>query len=127
MKKTKKLTPLPKLLKDAEKVFNAWVRKRALQDNNYFVCKNCSRTFPKEELNAGHLYAVKKSSFLRFHEDNVWGECRGCNAFDDNKVKYQLNLIKEIGIERVEWLNDHYRIRKTWSRDELMTIIKQYK
>jgi hypothetical protein len=124
--KKKKLTPLPKLLKKAETVFNAWVRKRSLQDNDFFICKNCSKTLPKEELNAGHLYAVKKSSFLRFHEDNVWGECRGCNARDDNKVKYQMNLINEIGFERVEWLNKNHRTVKRWSRSELEEIIKKY-
>ena len=121
----KKLVPLPKLLKKAEEVFNAWVRERAL-DGDYFTCINCGVTKHKTELNAGHLHPVKRSSFLRFHPDNVWGECRGCNAYDDNKIKYQINLIEKIGYERVKWLKDNYRNEKRWTRSELDEIIAKY-
>lgn len=126
MKSTPKKS-LPKLLAKAQETFNAWVRRRALDGGDHFTCMNCGRTFGKEMLNAGHLVAVKKSSYLRFHDDNVWGECQGCNAFDDNKISYQLRLIDKIGIDRVRWLEDNKRIVKRWSRSELEEIINKYK
>lgn len=124
--KKKKLRPLPKLIRDAEKVFNEWVRRRALNGEEYFTCMNCLLPKSKDELNAGHLIPVCKSSFLKFHPDNVWGECQGCNAYDQSKVNYTINLIKHIGHERVEWLTNNKRKGHKWDRSDLEEIIKQY-
>lgn len=123
--KKKKLIPLPSLIKKTEKVFNAWVRERSL-DGDYFECINCGKTKPKEELNAGHLIPVSKSSFLRFHPDNVWGECQTCNAYDYSKVRYTVNLINKIGHDRVQWLTDNKRVGHKWDRTNLENIIEKY-
>lgn len=120
-----KLKPKPKLLKLAETVFNTWVRNRD-RDGDYFVCINCNWTKSVDELQAGHLIPVKKSSFLRFNEDNVNGECAACNKYDEAKVSYTMHLIKKIGHERVQWLIDNKRAGKIWSRQELETIIEKY-
>jgi len=125
--KKPKLKPLPILLKDAEEVFNRWVRNRALDGNEYFTCINCGKVKDKKDLQAGHMHAVRKSSFLRFHEDNVWGECSACNCYDQNKIKYQFNVLNKIGYERVKWMNDNWRNVKRWSREELENIIEHYK
>ena len=123
----KKLRPLPKLIKDAESVFNKWVRSRALNGEEWFTCINCGLPKHKDELNAGHLIPVSKSSFLRFHSDNVWGECQGCNAYDLAKVKYTINLINKIGKDRVEWLTENRNAGHKWDRSALTDIIEKYK
>lgn len=126
MAKVKKKKSLPKLLRDAERVFNSFIRQRD-SDGEWFTCINCGLTKRIDELQAGHLIPVKNCSFLRFHPDNVSGECAGCNKYDDAKVRYTMNLIKKIGIERVQWLVDNKRAGKKWDRQELEEIINRYK
>lgn len=117
----KKLEPLPKLLKKAEDVFNRWIRFR---DDDQ-PCISCGKH--QKKYDAGHYVPVSKSSFLRFHEDNVNKECGGCNSFDPSHlIWYRINLIKKIGPERVKWLEDNARHVKKWSRDELEWIITNY-
>jgi hypothetical protein len=122
----KKKKTLPKLLKEAERVFNTWIRNRDRKED-YFHCINCGHVKRVDELQAGHLIPVNKSSFLRFNEFNVNGECAGCNCYDDAKVSYTMNLIKKIGHEKVQWLIDNKRSGYKWSRDELETLIEKYK
>lgn len=124
--KKKEVVPLPRLIKKVESVFNLWVRNRALGGNEFFTCINCGKSKMKDELNAGHLIPVSKSSFLRFHPDNVWGECQGCNAYDQAKVNYTVNLINKIGQERVQWLTENKRQGHKWCRSELEQIIKDF-
>ena len=124
--KTKKLIPLPKLLKKTEQEFNAAIRRRDSEDG-WFTCINCGRTKQTDEMQAGHLVPVSKSSFLRFHPDNVHGECAGCNKYDEAKVTYTMNLIKKIGHDRVQWLADNKRAGYKWQRSELDLIIQKYK
>jgi hypothetical protein len=113
---------LPKLIKKAEKVFNAYIRKRDAD----LPCISCGRHC--EYYDAGHYVPVKGSSYLRFHEWNVNKECKGCNGFDEfHLIGYRKNLIEKIGIDAVNWLEDNRRVIKKWSRSELEEIIKKYK
>lgn len=75
-------------------------------------------------MNAGHYVPQGSSSFLRFHEWNINGECAGCNCFDKfHLVGYRKNLIAKIGLENVEWLEENRRNHKRWTRSELEEII----
>lgn len=117
-----KLTPLPKLLKKAEKIFNEYVRTRD-QD---LPCISCGEH--KAFYDAGHYVSVSKSSFLRFHEWNVNKECKGCNCFDqDHLIGYRKNLVDKIGEDAVKWLEENRHNPKKWTRSELNEIINKYK
>lgn len=118
----KKLIPVPKLLKKAEKIFNAWIRKRDELEPCIACGKHC------EDYDAGHYVPVSKSSFLRFEEWNCNKECKGCNAFDSfHLIGYRKNLIKKIGLAGVEWLEQRRHQVKKWTREELNEIIEKYK
>lgn len=118
----KKNKSIPSLLKEAQKVFNAWVRRRD-QD---FLCISCGKHHDKYD--AGHYVPQGSSSFLRFHPDNVSKEGSSCNAFDKfHLVGYRKRLIEKIGLEKVEWLEDNRHHVKRWSRSELEEIILKYK
>lgn len=120
--KSVKVVPLPKLLKRTEEVFNRWVRNRDADD----PCISCGEH--KENYDAGHFVPVKGGSFLRFHEWNVNKECKSCNGFDGfHLVGYRKNLIKKIGVEKVEWLEANRRTVKKWEREELEYLITKYK
>lgn len=118
----KSLKPLPKLIKQAEKVFNAYIRER----DKDLPCISCGRH--RDNYDAGHFVPVKNSSYLRFHEWNVNKECKGCNGFDEfHLIGYRRNLVSKIGEGAVTWLEENSRQVKKWSRSELEEIIQKYK
>jgi hypothetical protein len=122
---SKSLT-LPKLLAKAQKVFNAWIRARDSKEG-YFTCIACFRTLPIDQMNAGHYVPVKGGSALRFNENNVNGECIRCNGFDEfHLIGYRKNLIKKIGLKKVEQLERMRNDVCKWDRTTLNHIIKTY-
>lgn len=128
MKKMKasRVVTLPKLTAKAQTIFNKWIRQRDSKDG-YFTCISCFKTLPIDSMNAGHYVPVKGGSYLRFHEDNVHGECERCNGFDEfHLVGYRKHLLLKIGEERVEWLEHNRNKVHKWSREELNNIIKKY-
>ena len=119
----KKLKPIPNLLKDAQQVFNKYIRTR----DEGLVCISCGSDKANQ---AGHWISVKQSSALRFHEWNVNLQCAGCNLYlHGNQVMYRVGLVKKIGEKAVAELESMYvnnRIKK-WDRTELEDIINKYK
>jgi hypothetical protein len=113
---------LPKLIKKAEKVFNAYIRKRDAGRG----CISCGNEFQ----HAGHYFAAGSHSALRFDEMNVNGQCIGCNTYKHgNLIYYRRGLVNrygELAVEELERKAIENRVKK-WSRDELETIIKKYK
>ena len=85
------------------------------------------RTLPVDQMNAGHYVPVKGGSALRFNEYNVNGECIRCNGFDEfHLIGYRKNLIKKIGIKKVEQLEKMRNDIHKWDRADLNYIIKTY-
>lgn len=108
------------LLKLAQEIFNKWIRER----DKDLPCISCG-TF--KELQAGHYVPQGKSAYLRFNEWNVNGECAGCNKFNTfHLVDYRKNLIKKIGEANVEWLENNRWVLHSWTKEQLLTIIKKY-
>jgi hypothetical protein len=116
---------LPKLKSECQKVFNEFIRKR----DEGKPCISCGQFKP---LQAGHYFAVKGYDGLRFDEDNVQGECIGCNCFDDSHlIGYGKQLVIRIGIIRyndlciraAKYKRDGYK----WTRSELIEKIEIYK
>jgi hypothetical protein len=115
------LQTLPKLQEKAQKVFNAYIRKR----DDGLACISCGQY---RILQAGHYVPQKNSSLLRYHEWNVNGECAGCNGFDQfHLISYRNRLIDKIGADAVAFLELNKRGLKKWSRSELLEIIEKYK
>ena len=72
----KKLTPLPKLVKKLDDVFQMCIRYR-----DYFTCITCGKKFPRGErkdCHAGH-YISRGVYSTRWDEENVNCQCAGCN------------------------------------------------
>ncbi len=112
----------PKLKERAQKVFNAWIRKR--DEGRGCIC--CGST---NRLQAGHFYSAGHYNGLRFHEDNCWAQCMRCNCYLHGNLNiYRINLIKEIGIERVEALDQLAKVRTTKNdRFTFIDIIELYR
>lgn len=79
-------------------------------------------------MNAGHFFSAGHHTALKFHEDNVHGQCIKCNLYDHgNLLGYQEGLIKKIGQERVDFLRNNCSRVNKWDRLELIAIIEEYK
>ena len=121
------LTTIPKLTAKAQKVFNAYIRKRDSQDG-YFTCISCGRTLTTDQMDAGHFAPVKGGSALRFDEYNVNGECKKCNGFDEfHLIGYRRGIIEKYGEGVLLHLEQNARLIKKWSRTELNELIDRYK
>ena len=91
-------------LREAQAVFNAYVRER---DHDQ-PCISCGR-FHKGSYDAGHYRSVGAQPALRFNETNVHKQCVPCNQHKGgNIVEYRIRLIDKIGRVSVEWLESEH-------------------
>ena len=122
----KKTKSLPKLKKELQLIFNAFIRARDKDE----PCISCGQS--KEYKQAGHYFPVQGYDRLRFNEHNVNGECAGCNCFDGGHlIMYGDNLLNKIGQEAYNKLKEdaaeYKRNGYKWSRSDLIEKIAYYK
>lgn len=116
------LMSLSDWLKIAQTHFNTYIRER--DKNN--VCISCQK--PPLKKNAGHFFNANNHYNVRFDEDNVHLQCEHCNTFlSGNLIFYRENLIKKIGIESFEKLENKARITRKFTISEVKEIIEIYK
>lgn len=109
---------------EAKKVFQKWVR---LRDKDK-PCISCGTT-TSDIWDGGHFKKAELYSSTIFDEDNVWKQCRKCNRFlGGNELNYREGLIKRIGLERVEAVEERAseRVYK-YTDQELEEIKTKYK
>lgn len=110
-------------LKKAQDEVNRYIRLRDKGND----CIACGAPY-KPNFQASHYVPRGRSAFLRFHEDNIHSGCVKCNLHESGNTRmFRIGLIKKIGVERVEWLEDNARQIKKWDIDELKELIKVYK
>jgi len=118
---------IQQLLLVAQKVFNAFIRQRDSK-GDYFVCISCNRHQALHQMNAGHFYSAGNHSYLRFNENNVHGQCIRCNMhLHGNLIPYQAGLIRKIGLDKVQELDQWKHFSMKWDRVQLIGIIQLYK
>ena len=121
--KKKELLTLSDHLKLTQMVVNKYIRLRDKDE----LCISCGKKINGVE-HASHYLSSGGHSNIRFHEDNIWKSCYKCNVMlSGNQTSYRIRLIKKIGVERVEWLEDNAYIEKKWTREELKEIQEIYK
>ena len=113
VRKDKLNDTIPKWKAKTQKEFNKWIR---LSDKD-LPCISClkpasANTFLKGSgWDAGHYKSVGTSEELRFERLNCHKQCVSCNQYKSgNVVEYRINLIKRIGIEKVEWLEGPHEL-----------------
>ncbi len=114
-----------KLMSEAKKAFQSWVRKR----DEGKPCISCGK-MEAEQWDGGHYFKAEVYRGVIFNEDNVHKQCSHCNRWlDANLIPYRANLIYKIGLIEVQELEkeaDTTR-QKKWSRSELIEIRDKYK
>ena len=107
-------------LNDAQTVFNRWIRVRDIG----LPCISCQRHHGGQ-YHAGHYRTTKAAPALRFNELNVNKQCAPCNNnLSGNVLEYRINLIKKIGIDKVEWLESEHPPAKFTIEDAKISINK---
>jgi hypothetical protein len=111
-----------KLAQEAQTAFNAWIRARDAQE----PCISCGST-TAPSYHAGHYLSTGARPHLRYEPDNVHKQCNKCNVFlHGNLINYRINLIKKIGLERVEELENDSAPRH-YTREALIELAKHYR
>lgn len=113
--KRKKLRPLPKLKKLAEKYFHKYI---CLRDKN--VCFTCD----KHGNQAGHF----RHNRLDFDEINLNCQCTYCNMYlSGNLGIYAVRLIKKYGQDTIDDLIARSYKPHKYTREELEEYLRIYK
>lgn len=112
-------------IKEAQVVFNAYIRQR----DKDLPCICCGKPLAQEAVgggfDCGHYRSVGSAPHLRFNEDNAHGQRKVCNRYGGGRaVDYRIGLINRIGINKVEALEADNEPKK-WDIEELKAI-KQY-
>jgi len=108
---------LPKLLKEADRVFSLYIRNRDKR------CVCCNAT---ERLQCGHLIKRGRRS-IRFHEKNCNCQCASCNVKHNYYPEFYTNwFIKKYGLCEYEALINQSKEVKKFTVSELQEIIKKY-
>ena len=109
-------------IKMFQQIFNAYIRER----DKDFGCISCGRN-NVEEFHAGH-YIASTYQYHRFNEDNVHKQCSQCNThLRGNLIPYRIELIKRIGLERVEYLENTRHMMLEITIPEIKEQITKYK
>jgi hypothetical protein len=108
VEKKKELMTLSDWLKIAQTTFNAYIRKR----DEKLPCISCQRHH-QGQYHAGHYRTTAAAPQLRFNEFNVWKQCSACNNYKSGNItEYRINLVKMIGVDEVEKLENNSETRK---------------
>lgn len=119
-----KAKTLAEWLDDAQVWVNRYIRLRDAGDG----CISCGTTNQNIQYAAGHYRTRKAASHLRFNHDNLNLQCNHhCNQqLSGNISEYRPALIRKIGIDRVEALENDNRVHR-WTIEEAKSIIAEHK
>ena len=110
-------------MRETQQVFNQWVRLRDAGK----PCVSCGTTADVQYA-AGHFRPTGSNPALRFEPLNVHLQCnRNCNmAKSGNLGPYRIELIRRIGLEKVEWLEGP-QDPKRYTIEDLKAIKAKYR
>jgi len=109
-------------IKELQIVFNKYIR---LRDKD-LTCISCQRNHTGQ-YHAGHYRSVGGNPELRFEELNNNKQCAPCNNhLSGNLINYRINLIKKIGLKKVEWLEGNHE-PKHYTIEQLKGLKTLYK
>ena len=132
--------PLSYWMARAQTQFNKFIRARDIE----LPCVSCGATESEVESqqgwkvggawDCGHYLSVGSHPELRFEQDNAARQCKSCNGGSGNYSRknhqtakdYRAELIKRIGLERVEWLEGPHE-PKRYTIEDLKELSKYYK
>lgn len=114
-------------LKEAQTAFNAWIRCRDRLAGYPCISSGRPLDWSGNAVDAGHYRSTGSAPHLRFNEDNCHAQSKHDNQYlAGNAVDYRIQLVKRIGLERVEALESDDTPRK-WTIEQLQEIKSHYR
>lgn len=111
-----KKKPIPKNIRT--RCLTAFQKLRRMQEANdegYVRCISCGKAMHWKEAQGGH-YIPRTVRTTELDKDNIWPQCPQCNGVRaGNPIPYRYNLVRKIGKERVERLEN---LRAAYYGDE---------
>ena len=132
-KREKELKDKVKVMKTETMTRGEWIKLLQATFNTYIRlrdkdlgCVSCGR-FDVEEFHAGH-YIASTYQYHRFNQDNVHKQCSKCNThLRGNLIPYRIELIKRIGLEGVEYIENTRHMMLEITIPEIKNLITDYK
>nr|AER23965.1 Bacteriophage Lambda NinG protein [Variovorax sp. HH01] len=116
------LKRIPELTAEAQRAFNAYIRERDRLAGHTCISSGRTLDWTGNAVDAGHYRSIGAASHLRFNEDNCHAQSKHDNQWlAGNAVDYRINLVRRIGLERVEALEADNTPKK-WTREELIAV-----
>lgn len=110
------------LLKLAQTVVNKYIRLRDLNK----PCISCEH-IGERQIHAGHYRPMGNNQQLRFYTLNIFAQCSICNNYlSGNLANYRINLIKKLGLEKVELIEANQE-RGNYTVEYLQRLIKVFR
>jgi hypothetical protein len=119
-------------LNEAQAAFNAYIRYRD-RDQPCICCGAFDAAGAGGVgggWDAGHWLSRGHAPHLRFHEQNVHKQRKGCNRpGGTTRIRYREGLVRRIGLDAVGALErlEYAPTEKRWTVDELIAIKKEYR
>lgn len=115
------------LVKQADKIFSEYIRRRNANALGMAECFTCGKVDHWKNLQCGHFQSRKHYS-TRWNEKNCQVQCAGCNVFRyGEQYKFGLYLNKKYGNNISEKLMNEAKRTIKLSNFELQEIIDHYK
>ena len=110
-------------VKELQVIFNTFIRTRDKDK----PCISCGEEL-KGKFDAGHYFSAGGNPSVRFHEDNVHGQCVYCNQHKHGNLhNYYKALVKKIGFKAVEKLEMLRNEPRKYTIPELLQMKIDYK
>ena len=127
-RKNRPKKPKITLLKQAQVLFNNFIKERDRNKEGDWTCISCGKKTIKP--NASYYASIFRYLHLRFNEDNVHVSCIRCNKWGEgNLIGFRKGLIKKIGIKKVEQLEKqalNETLTKKFTESDIKTIKTLY-
>ncbi len=125
--KKEKLKTRSDWIKEAQVAFNAFIRLRDQLAGYPCISSGRPLDWSGNNVDAGHYRSRGSAPHLRFNEDNCHAQSKQENRYaSGNAIDYRINLIKRIGLARVEALESDNSSPK-WTIAELKAIRDHYR
>lgn len=114
------------LIKQLDKVFSIYIRKRDADKNGFITCPCCDRKIHWKNAQNMHYNSRAKMN-TRFCEKNCFAGCIGCNVFKNGAYpEYTEFILKKFGEKYLRDLIKSGRDIKQWTTSELKDLIQKY-
>lgn len=116
-----------KLVKQADKVFSEYIRRRGSDPKGYAKCFTCGKVDHWKKLQCGHFQSRKHYN-TRWNETNCQIQCAGCNIFrSGEQYKFGRNLDISFGQGTADVLYHQSKKTVKYSNYDLVELINHYK